>query len=257
MGLRLKRLYKRVGTPVFEALAVVAKKFSSTVYKGLFKAEWIVDNPENFDHEIDLYWQWGRFCVPYWLERGVYSIQALKMFDSPVAVELCCGDGFNAKHFYSTSAVKVLACDFDREIIKTARRKNQRKNIIFKVADIRDGIGNIFRVKGVTNVIWDAAIEHFTLPEIDSILKDIKQTLSREGGVLSGYTIVERREGKSLAQHEHEFKNMEDLYRLLKPYFKKVYVFETVYSDRHNLYFYASDKSVPFGTDWEHGRMGE
>ena len=139
-----------------------------------------------------------------------------------------------------------------------AKKKNKKVNIEFKVADIRHGIGNIFGndlKKEVTNVIWDAAIEHFTPEEINKIMVDIKETLSVQKGILSGYTLVERKEGKSLEQHEYEFKNMEDLERFLTPYFKTVFVFETIYPDRHNLYFYASDGSIPFGKGWEHGRI--
>lgn len=181
---------------------------------------------------------------------------ALKMFDEPVVVELCCGDGFNASHFYSYSAKKVYACDFDGKSIKLARRINKRKNIEYKVADIREGISNIYKgeiKKGsVSNVIWDAAIEHFTEEEIDSIMKDIKNTLSGEG-ILSGHTIVERADGrKSLEHHEYEFKNMEDLKRFFVPYFEHVMVFETTYPDRHNLYFYASDGDIPFSNVWKH-----
>jgi len=107
---------------------------------------------------------------------------------------------------------------------------------------------------GVTNVIWDAAIEHFTPAEINNIMGNIKETLHAKKGILSGYTIVERKEGKSLEQHEYEFKNMEDLERFLIPYFDNVFVFETIYSDRHNLYFYASDGAIPFVKGWRHGR---
>ena len=145
MNLKCKRALKKILVPLFENLAIVTKKVNALVYKGLYISEWFVDNPENFDHEIDLYWYWNEKCLPYWLERGVYSVQALQMFERPIAVELCCGDGFNAKHFYSTSAEKVLACDFDESIIKTAKRKNSAENVIYKVADIRDGINRIFR----------------------------------------------------------------------------------------------------------------
>ncbi|MCH5266997.1 MAG: hypothetical protein J1E62_01525 [Lachnospiraceae bacterium] len=107
--------------------------------------------------------------------------------------------------------------------------------------------------EGITNVIWDAAIEHFTPDEIHNIMRDIKQTLSRNKGILSGYTIVEKADGKSLEQHEYEFHDMEDLRRFLKPYFENVYVFETIYEDRHNLYFYASDGTLPFDEHWKHG----
>lgn len=145
MNLKCKRTLKKILVPLFENLAIVTKKVNALVYKGLYISEWFVDNPENFDHEIDLYWYWNEKCLPYWLERGVYSVQALQMFERSIAVELCCGDGFNAKHFYSTSAEKVLACDFDESIIKTAKRKNSAENVIYKVADIRDGINRIFR----------------------------------------------------------------------------------------------------------------
>lgn len=147
----LKRIIKRMKVLVYEHLAIVAKKFSRFVYRQLFLAEWeIIDPPENFDHEIDLYYQWDKNCLPYWLERGVYSVQALKIFEKPIVIELCCGDGFNAKYFYSTSAFRVMACDFDKNIIKTAIRKNSCKNVIYKIADIRDGIEQIFRKeKGV------------------------------------------------------------------------------------------------------------
>lgn len=252
----LKRGIKMCMVPLLEGASALAKKFCYITYKKLFYFEWFIDNPENFNHEIDLYWQWGAKCLPYWLERGVYSIQALKIFECPMVVELCCGDGFNAKYFYSTSSSKILACDFDEKIIKTAKKKNHKENIKFKVADIRDGISNILaneEFDDVTNIVWDAAIEHFTPTEIQKILTDIKQTLSKKKGILSGYTIVEKADGKSLEQHEYEFKDMNDLKRFLTPYFENVYIFETIYSDRHNLYFYASDGIIPFGAGWEHG----
>lgn len=76
-------------------------------------------------------------------------------------------------------------------------------------------------------------------------------------GILSGYTIVEKTTGKQLKQHEYEFKDMEDLYCFFKPYFENIYVFETIYKERHNLYFYASDGPVPFGENWVHGLRSE
>lgn len=253
----IRRMIKKILVCLFGILGYLTKKVNAITYKLLFYAEWgIIDTPENFDHELDLYWQWDEKCFPYWLERGVYSVQALKMFEDPCVVELCCGDGFNAKHFYSTSAKEIVACDFDKNIIKTAKRKNRRSNISFYEGDIRNGIYSIFGDKmrgGVTNIIWDAAIEHFTPTEINDIMNDIKQVLSCRKGILSGYTIVEARDGKSLEQHEYEFKDMGDLKRFLVPYFKNVYVFETIYPDRHNLYFYASDGPIPFEESWEHG----
>lgn len=99
------------------------------------------------------------------------------------------------------------------------------------------------------NIIWDAAIEHFTEEEIVQVLVAAKQRLSSDG-VLSGHTIVERPGGKQLSHHEYEFKNKEDLLTTLSPYFKRVIVFETIYPERHNLYFYASDGIIPLTQDW-------
>ena len=73
-----------------------------------------------------------------------------------------------------------------------------------------------------------------------------------------GTRLLKKPDGKSFRYHEYEFKNMEDLKRFLVPYFKNIMVFETIYSERHNLYFYASDGDIPFSNGWEHCvRYGE
>ena len=100
------------------------------------------------------------------------------------------------------------------------------------------------------NIAWDAAIEHFTPEEISSIMTNIKERLTNDG-IFSGYTIVEKDDGtKHIHQHEYEFKDMEDLKSFLTPHFKNVKVFETIYPDRHNLYFWASDEVIPFDKNW-------
>src|SRR4029079_4851400 len=130
----------------------------------------------------------------------------------------------------------VIACDFDPAAIQTARRKNRAPNLTFVLADIRTEMP-----KGsFENIIWDAAIEHFTPDETDRILREIKTRLG-PGGILSGYTIVESGAGKSLSHHEYEFKDKTDLHRFLAPHFMHVTVFETLFPGRHNLYFWASD----------------
>ena len=125
-------------------------------------------------------------------------------------------------------------------------------NIRFDVVDVRYGIPEKVNGQSPTNVIWDAAIEHFTPVEIDNIMKRIYNILKPSNGILSGCTIVENSNGKSLEQHEYEFKSMNDLKRFFTPYFKNVIVFETLWEDRHNLYFWASDGVLPFSAGWEH-----
>ncbi|MCI0621949.1 MAG: class I SAM-dependent methyltransferase [Acidobacteria bacterium] len=199
--------------------------------------------PEWFDHAIDLYYQWHQTRNPLWLERGCYSLLALR--DRGKALELCCGDGFNACH--SSKASQLVAVDFNSQAIRHAQQVNWAPNVEFRVCDIRKEMPE----GDFDNIIWDAAIEHFTPAEISTVMQRIKQRLG-SCGILSGYTIVEKPEwGKQLSHHEYEFKSKDDLSRFLEPYFKNVKVFETIYASRHNLYFYASDGVLPFDSAWK------
>jgi len=253
----MKKIFKKIliiFTPVkplivflFELESSISKRWASSAHKRLFWAEWIIPtNPEFLDHQIDLHYLWLKTRTSFWLEKGVFGSLALKRGGK--VLELCCGDGFLTRNFYSAIAESVIACDFDKNAISTAKRKNSASNITFILSDIRYKMPNgIF-----DNIVWDAAIEHFTPDEINPIIKNIKERLTGKEGILSGHTIVERAEGKSLEQHEYEFKDMADLQRFLIPYFRNVIVFETIFPQRHNLYFWASDGTIPFSDRWEH-----
>ncbi len=234
--------------PILEGLVELECKWSRAWARGAHRRlraiQWFLPpQPEHFDHSIDLYYQWLESRNPQWLERGVFGGLALK---SGSVLELACGDGFNARNFYSIRSRKVVSCDFDPSAIRTAMRKNSGSNVEFRLADIRENMPmGVFE-----NVVWDAAIEHFNEQEIAAILRGIKERLTPDG-ILSGYTIVEREDGsKSLETHEHEFKSKEELLQILQPSFRNVKVFETVYPDRHNLYFWASDAELPFDPTW-------
>lgn len=241
-----KGLLKRLAEKIFEIESKLTKSWASAAHKRLFASQWFLKPaPEWFDHDIDLYYQWSKTNNSLWLERGVYGSLTLKGGN---LLELSCGDGFNAKHFYSHKSKEVIACDFDPTAISTAKRKNQTDNIRFVLADIRNQMPEgMFE-----NIVWDAAIEHFTPDEIKMIMQNIKNRLT-PNGILSGYTIVEKDDGmKHIHQHEYEFKDMSDLKDFLTPHFKNVKIFETIYPDRHNLYFWASESTLPFDQDWIH-----
>lgn len=224
---------------------MVSRKWASFAHKMLFYSEWFYDAPHNFEHHIDLYYQWGKTRNPFWLERGVYNLMALQQFEHPKVLELCCGDGFNAYYFYSYLSDQVYACDIDQKAIMKARKKFKCPNVYYDVRDIRQGLsGGGNNLTGVSNVIWDTAMAYFTPEEIDKIMSDIHEVLKDTNGILSGHTI--RKKQEKWYQHKYEFENKEDLQRFLTPYFKNVLVFETVYKDRDNLYFYASDGLIPF-----------
>jgi SAM-dependent methyltransferase len=231
-----------VGLPLIKAANRLIRRVSSASHRLQYHLEWLPPSPEWFDHYVDVHWQWSATGQSFFVERGVFSSLAIEQGAS--VLELCCGDGFNAKHFYGPRASCVVAVDFDPTAIAFARRANRRVNVKFEIMDIRRQLPE----GRFDNVIWDAAIEHFTEEEIDSILQGIRRCLS-PGGVLTGYTILEGESGiRHIPQHEREFKNKEDLLSFFKPTFPFVEIFETVYPSRTNLYFYASDReeSIPF-----------
>jgi SAM-dependent methyltransferase len=242
-GLINRLIGKSTQEQLAQSCCHMAMRFVAATHRKLMEIQWrLPPEPEHFDHHIDLFYQWLATRNSLWLERGVFSSMVLQGGD---VLELACGDGFNAKNFYSLRSKHVVACDFDEKALETARTKNLAPNIRYMLADIRKDMPD----GTFDNVIWDAAIEHFTPREIDDILKGITFRLTNDG-ILSGYTIVERAEGKSLSHHEYEFKNKQDLLGLLSGHFQNVTVFETVYPTRHNLYFWASNGGLPFRDGW-------
>lgn len=224
------------------------RKVNRFSHKIQFLLEWRLSNPEYFEHQMDLNWKWHESRTAYPMERGVFSSFALRNDNPPsgLTLDLCCGDGFYSYYFYSKRSSKVVAIDFDPKAINFAKKNYRRaENIEFLVGDIRSDIPD----GPFDNIVWDAAIEHFTELEIKNLVGRLKAVL-KPNGILSGYTIVEPEHGgKHLHQHEYEFHNKEDLARFLSPHFKKVQVFSTRYPDRTNLYFFASDSALPFERD--------
>ena len=235
--------------PFLEGVAqlecTLAAAWARRAHRRLMKIQWALPpQPEHFDHHIDLYYQWRETGAGWRVERGVFG--SLPLRGDGTMLELACGDGFFARHFYAARCRRVVACDFDPRALRTARRKNSAPNIEFVLADIR-----VAMPEGTfDHVSFDAAIEHFTPAEIEKIMRDIRVRLA-PGGVLSGYTIVQRPDGeKSLSHHEYEFRDKQDLFRFLAPHFAHVTVFETIAAERHNLYFWASDEPLPFAPGW-------
>lgn len=237
-ALRLtKRAFPLVWTA--RALSSMARRLSSFIHWFQFNVEWGVDNPEYFDHHLDIHYQWRKTGNSLPMERGVHNSLAIKRGGR--VLDLACGDGFFTSYFYAIHAREIIGVDFDKSALKLARQNRIFPNTRFLLADIRNELPE----GPFDNIVWDAAIEHFTEPEIIGLMGQIKSRLSKDG-ILSGYTVTEAEHGeKHLHQHEYEFHDKQDLARFLKPHFKNVHVYESDFPTRTNLYFYASDAKLP------------
>jgi cyclopropane fatty-acyl-phospholipid synthase-like methyltransferase len=197
--------------------------------------------PEWYDHYLDVHWGWQKSGSGFFVERGVFGSLALS--PDATVLELCCGDGFNARHFYAPRAERVVAVDFDPSAIAFARRHNAHPRVEYVCADIRTAMpGGRF-----TNVTLDGALEHFTESEIGLVLAAVDERLAGHG-LFSGYTIVEL--DVRFVHHEREFAGKDDLMGFLAQRFKRACVFETVHPTRTNLYWYASQGApLPLASD--------
>lgn len=245
----LPGVVKRLLESIFGLEAWISARWSSGAHRRLMIAQWYFPpSPAHFDHHIDLHHQWLRQRNPLWLERGVFSLLALKGGD---VLELACGDGFNARNFYSLKSRRVVGCDIDPAALATARRKNAAPNVEYVSADIRVALppGRF------DNVVWDFAfplVEYFDAQQIDGILRLIRGSLAPDG-ILSGYTLAAK-EGPQSRSSAYDFRRLEDVQAFLQPHFRHVVVFETIYPGRHNFYFWASDGVLPLQPGWRHAQ---
>ena len=235
-----------------ERCAEVTRTLVRVAYGAKRFLDWNVEPvPEFTDHYINHYFLWPDYKRAFWLEGAVLS--ALAMVRGGRYLELCCGSGYYADLFYAAIAREIVAVDFDPRAIELASRQHARDNVRYQVLDIRQTLPE----GPFDGVIWDGAIEHFSLAEIDAILPAIKRRLV-PGGVLSGYTVAETGEGVQHPDHEQEFKGMDDLAARLRPHFAHVLVFESLHTTiappRHNLFFFAGDGTLPFDGTWPHCR---
>ena len=203
-----------------------------------FAVQWgIKPRPEWFDHFLDQYWQWAQRTTACGSSAACFPGSSSKRIRgcsrSAAATVSIRGTSIRPEPGPSSRSIST------RMQFRTPGDTIPRRTLPSK-QDIRAGLPE----GPFDNIVWDAAIEHFTEKEIDTIMGAIVERLGADG-ILSGYTLTEDKTGKkSNALHEYEFKDKEDLRRFFTPHFKFVRVWETIYPTRHNLYFVASQTPV-------------
>src|SRR5690348_13321606 len=108
------KLIRRFGlVPAVKSLNRMLRRIDAAGHKLQFQAEWRVPpEPEWFDHLIDQHWKWCETRNPLSWERGVMGMLAME--PGCRVLDLCCGGGFFAYHFFSSKASSVLSVDFDQ-----------------------------------------------------------------------------------------------------------------------------------------------
>src|SRR4051812_26964952 len=123
-----KSAFKRFAEALFGLEADLARAWSSAAHRRLMKGQGGYPGPEWFDHSIDLAHKWAATGDSYWVERGVFGNLALK---GGRVLDLACGDGFIPRYFYAVRSAEIVACDFEPDAIRMAKRKNAAVNITY------------------------------------------------------------------------------------------------------------------------------
>jgi ubiquinone/menaquinone biosynthesis C-methylase UbiE len=226
--------------------ARLSRWYAARAHEALFVAQWAIPpTPEWFDHDIDSYYTNLQGADDLSAQRGVFARMALESAwrdraeageSGPFRVlDLCVGDGSTPARYLVQRADDVLGVDFDPGTVRHARSRYGHTGVAYELGDIRESIP-----EGPWDlIVWDAAIEHFTLDETASILRAMRSAI-QPWGRLCGYTLQAAASGSHLEHHEHEYANVEELGETIRAVFKCVSIFEIPSSERINWYFTAS-----------------
>lgn len=243
IAIRGRRLLRRV---LFNESGMrAAERYLRRYYTLDTQNKWGNGNPpEWFDHRADLY-LWPELRRPLWVERGVFSREVMR--PGCRVLDICCGDGFFPFAFYAGTAEHIDAVDRDETAIAHARKWHSLPNLTFHRADV---VADPFPGTNYDVVCWDGAIEHFSAEQIRAILEKCAAVLSKPDGILCGYTMIERDDGPSHPDHQHEFTSSKQLEAVIRSVFPHVGTIETVYPERHNVYWraaFSADRLTRFG----------
>lgn len=196
--------------------------------------------PSWFDHRIDLYYLWPENL--FWLERGVLPRRWMR--PGCRVLDLFCGDGFFARHFYATAAARVDAVDKDPSAIAHAQREHAHPRVAYHVLD---ALERDFPADRYDVVVWYEGIEHLSADDCGRVLARIGRAIA-DGGVLLGSTplIAPEQRGRNNWEHQNEFEHPDALRAFLGRAFRRVDVFETIYPNcgggvRRTAHFLAAE----------------
>lgn len=164
-----------------------------------------------YDHRYD--WLRGpENWMP--LERGVLGMQHICIGDR--VLDLCCGDGFFANHFFATRASVVHGVDRNELAVATATRSCQHNDVTFFLGDI---VQTPFPLARYDVVFWFDGVEHIQPGDGSRVLEKVARAIQPDG-LLFGSTPLGTT--NSNVEHVNEFSTVKLLQRYLEPYFSDV-----------------------------------
>jgi len=194
---------------------------------------------EWFDHYIDVNYTWSKTESSHPWERGIMNALAIR--PNAKVLELCSGDGFNARFFYAEKATSVFGIDINPLAVSHAQKHHMSEKITFVEGNILTDVPD----EAYDNVIWDASLYMFSSEQLREVIELVHDRLGKNG-VFSGHSSYDFD-----MQQPHTPEEINAFEILLKSVFKNVKISVNTTKDRLNMHFYGSDSKLPFDDEWK------
>ena len=185
-------------------------------YSSVYRRQWQFsdEDPHFSDNRVSMFGFAfrGRISGPGSLYRGFLSSEVIR--DKDTLLDIGCGDGFFTARFFSVRCSHVDAVDIEPTAIEAARKHNPAVNIDYHLLD---AVNQRFPRDQYDVIVWDGALGHFAPATTHHMFQKISRHLAPDGIFVGSESL-----GVEGSDHLQFFHSLDDLYLLLKPYFKCV-----------------------------------
>jgi SAM-dependent methyltransferase len=191
------------------------KKILNSLYKNKNSLDWYYSKEPphfyNFEEYEDVFSHPSNYNN---LQRGYWVAAHIK--ENDLLCDIGCGGGFFTKRFYSFNAKSIDAIDIEKTAIDYAKRFNKSKKITYFLYDI---IKKNLPRSNYNKIVLNGALGHFSHFNNDILLKKISKGLHKEGLFIGSEAL-----GRDGDDHLQIFRNKDEMRKMLKVYFKYVYI---------------------------------
>ena len=185
-------------------------------YTSKFRRQWELgsEEPHFFSQRIGLSaFAFGESAPgPYGFSRGFFSAEVLR--DGDRLLDIGCGDGFFTKRFFSARCASIDAIDIEPSAIAEAESVNSSPKINYQLID---AVNQPFPGDQYDVIVWDGALGHFSADTTHHMLGKIQKHLKANGVFVGSESL-----GVEGSDHLQYFDSLDDLRKLLEPYFKHI-----------------------------------